>query len=223
MNYHKAKHNANEIESTTLRVAEDEYIATYQKYYQSKGWFFSCDSYCQHNYEQYLIASQEFKHAKAEYEDAVKDAKQIVGIWSTYGVDETRNEFWKCWEWGKAFAKRMSMYDALFVALDSRNESFATFIIQLIFRVLANFTLGFISATIQFIWNLWFLIRQYGGGWSGVIYFILAAIASCSLLISMIIAMYSTVAVGAGIAIAYSSDRAIRGGRYRRTQHLHYQ
>merc|ERR1719502_680504 len=40
------------------------------------------------------------------------DAKAAVGIWSQYGVDEVRERFWKAYQSGKDFAKRMTFWGA---------------------------------------------------------------------------------------------------------------
>ncbi len=42
-----------------------------------------------------------------------------VGIFSTYGVSEVRDLFWKRFQSGKAFAQRSTMWDMLFVGISS--------------------------------------------------------------------------------------------------------
>ena len=52
-----------------------------------------------------------------ERDEVVSEAKKSVGLFSSFGVSETRNLFWDSFESGKAWARRMTMYDVLFVGI----------------------------------------------------------------------------------------------------------
>ena len=61
--FEDALDEAEKIEQTHLNDAYLNNEAMYQRYYRSKGWF-SCDSYCQSNYQDYLRAQQQLSDAK---------------------------------------------------------------------------------------------------------------------------------------------------------------
>eukprot|EP00490_Sorites_sp_Unknown_P024539 CAMPEP_0114658272 /NCGR_PEP_ID=MMETSP0191-20121206/15429_1 /TAXON_ID=126664 /ORGANISM="Sorites sp." /LENGTH=155 /DNA_ID=CAMNT_0001879823 /DNA_START=456 /DNA_END=923 /DNA_ORIENTATION=+ len=144
----------------------------------------------------------------------MNEAKQTVGIFSTYGVMDAKRLFWSAWEWGKDFAKRMSWYDAMFMAFGhSRDEGFWVYIAKIALRTLMNFTVGFIYALIWFVWKLFWFVREYGGGITGLIFFILGSIAAFSMIVTTIMGMYAGAAgiVATGVTIA--KQQAIQGGR----------
>lgn len=210
---------ADRIEQTHLNEAYMRMESQYQRYYRSKGWF-SCDAYCQSNYQDYLTAQQQLNDAKALHNAAISEARSVVGIFSDYAVKDARRLFWSCWEWGKNFAKRISFYDAIFIAMDSRNESFGVYIARLVIRILVNFTIGFISALISFVWQLWWFVRSYSAGIAGIAFFILGSIAAFSLIASAIGAMFIGTAGAAAVVINMAGPQ-IQGGRRRRR--VHYQ
>ena len=145
----------------------------------------------------------------------MSEAKKTVGVFSTYGVSDAKRLFWSAWDWGKDFAKRMSWYDALFMAFGSRDEGFWVYIVRIILRVLMNFTVGFIYALIWFIWKLFWFVRDYGGGIAGLIFFILGSIAAFSMIVTTIMGMYAGAAAGAATVVTFAKQQAIQGGRQR--------
>eukprot|EP01083_Nonionella_stella_P052602 139523_1 len=212
-----AMDEADRIEQTHLNDAYLNQQAQYDRYYRSKGWF-SCDSYCQTNYQRYLDAKQQLADAKKLHDAALSEARSIVGIFSDYAVKDARNVFWGCWKWGKDFAKRISWYDAFFIALDSRNESFGVYVARMVIRVLINFTLGFISALVAFVWQLWWFVRSYRAGIAGIAFFILGSIAAFSLVASAIGAMFIGTA-GAAAVVVNMAGPSLEGARRRRRVH----
>eukprot|EP00483_Globobulimina_turgida_P001394 UN01396 len=208
---------ADRIEQTHVNEAYINQQAMYQRYYRSKGWF-SCDRYCQTNYQDYLKSQQQLSDAKALHNAAISEARSIVGIFSEYAVKDARNTFWSCWQWGKDFAKRISFYDAIFLALDSRNESFGVYIARMVIRVLINFSIGFISALVSFVWQLWWFVRSYSAGMAGIVFFILGSIASFSLIASAIGAMWIGTAGAAAVVVTMAGPQ-LQGGRRRRRVH----
>lgn len=83
--------------------------------------------------QQVPLRKEELAHAQARYDAAVREhnalrseAKAAVGIWSQYGVDEVRERFWKAYQSGKDFAKRMTFWDVMFgVGGRGRDEELA--------------------------------------------------------------------------------------------------
>ena len=58
-----ALYEADKIEQNQLNEAYLNQESKYQRYYRSKGWF-SCDAYCQSNYQDYLRAKEQVNDAK---------------------------------------------------------------------------------------------------------------------------------------------------------------
>merc|ERR1712129_282524 len=149
---------------------------------------------------------------------AIAEARATVGIFSDYAVKDARRLFWRCWEWGKNFAKRMGFYDAIFLAMDSRNESFGVYAARMVVRVLVNFSLGFFSALVSFVWQLWWFMRSYSAGLAGIAFFVLGSIAAFSLVASAIGAMFVGTAGAAAVAVSMAGPQ-LQGGRRRRRVH----
>jgi len=208
------------IEQTHVNEAHLQMEAAYNRYYRSKGWF-SCDSYCQTQYQSYLKAQEQMKDAKALHDAAISEARATVGIFSDYAVQDARRLFWSCWEWGKNFAKRISFYDAIFLAMDSRNEGLGGYLARMVVRLLVNFTIGFFSALVSFVWQLAFFVWSYKAGIAGLAFFILGSVAAFSLVASAIGAMYVGTATAAAVVVTMARPQ-IQGGAGRRRQRLHY-
>eukprot|EP00484_Ammonia_sp_Unknown_P000200 CAMPEP_0197023068 /NCGR_PEP_ID=MMETSP1384-20130603/3862_1 /TAXON_ID=29189 /ORGANISM="Ammonia sp." /LENGTH=304 /DNA_ID=CAMNT_0042451227 /DNA_START=47 /DNA_END=961 /DNA_ORIENTATION=+ len=218
-NYNKALDEAERIEQKHVSEAYVHEDAMYQRYYRSKGWF-SCDAYCQQNYQDYIRAQKRLKDAKELHNAAMSEARAVIGIFSDYAVSDARRLFWDCWEWGKNFAKRITWYDAIFLAIDSRNESIYAYFGRMIIRVLVNFTIGFISALFSFVWQLWWFVRSYKAGIMGLVFFVLGSIAAFSMIASAIGAMYVGTAGAAAVVVNMAAPQLEAGRRRRR---VHYQ
>jgi hypothetical protein len=81
---------------------------------KSKGWF-TCDKKCQFYKTDYEIALKEYKFQRGEEQRIIADAKSGVGIFSSYGVEETRGLFWTRFANGREFAQKQTKWDALFM------------------------------------------------------------------------------------------------------------
>ena len=79
------------------------------------------------------------------------EAKAAVGLWSQYGVDEVRERFWKAYESGKDFAKRMTWWDVMFgVGGRNRDEELLGTLLRWLGQIMMNFTVGLVSALFSF-------------------------------------------------------------------------
>ena len=74
---------------------------------------------------------------KSESNSRVSDAKAVAGIYSEIGVSEVRDSFWSYFNRGAKFAKRQTMYDALFTGFRSvgRNESTGEYLMKMVLQV----------------------------------------------------------------------------------------
>ena len=89
------------------------------------------------------VALSRFNQKKNERHELVKAAKASVGIWSAYGIEETREQFWQTFQEGKDMGKRMTFYDMIFSMFQSnRNEDGAAFVMRWVIRILMNYTIG---------------------------------------------------------------------------------
>jgi len=108
----------------------------YNAYYNSKGWF-SCDSTCTRLKNTHEAVAKDLAEVRRVGYEIVKDAKEEVGVFSEVGVAEVRDSFWSYFAKGAKFAKRQSMYDALFMGFRSmgRNESTGEYVMKMVLQV----------------------------------------------------------------------------------------
>jgi len=142
--------------------ASDRYAIASNAYYASKGWF-SCDGLCQRNKQRMDRAKNDLDDIRAEGNARMSDAKSVAGLFSEIGVGEVKDSFWGYFSGGKKFAKRQSMWDALFMGMRSmgRDESIIEYGLRLLMQVLINFSMGMIGALFVFIWGLWSIVNSY--------------------------------------------------------------
>merc|ERR1712070_565449 len=86
----------------------------------------------------------------------MSDAKSVAGLFSEVGVGEVQDSFWSYFASGKKFAKRQSMWDAMFMGMRSmgRDESIIEYGLKVLMQVLLNFSLGLVMALVMFVIGL---------------------------------------------------------------------
>lgn len=203
------------IDYAALDKAAMELDYAQDDYRRSKGWF-SCDKVCQ-IYKKTLSEKQfQYNELERGIKKEMSNAKAGVGIFSEYGVSETRELFWRRFTQGKSFAQRQSTWDALFMGLSAmgRDESMLSYLMRLLLSVLFNFTVGMVGAVVAFIFNLYGLITAYQVPiYYAITFFILASLAAISFAVTWIIGIYA-VAAGAVFvgAKAIAANMRIEGG-----------
>lgn len=136
-------------------------------YRQHKGWF-SCDPQCMKYYEQVETLKLQLAEMKEKRVSMATEARKTVGAWSVYGITDLRNAFWDSWEQGKEAARRMTMFDTLFIALGSmsgynnRDDSFLLTVFQIILQYIINLTIGLFTSLVIFLIESWYIITSYG-------------------------------------------------------------
>jgi len=161
------------IDTQRLEVLSVNVQDSYTFYRQSKGWF-SCDSKCQFYYKEYQDAQTAYQVAKQEEDKKLYSAKSKLGIFSEYGIEETRAYFWEKFAKGKGFATRQTKWDALFIGISAmgRDENMMQYLLRLALSMLFNFTLGMFGAVIGFILGLWYILQSFQVGFlSGATFF----------------------------------------------------
>jgi hypothetical protein len=98
-------------------------IKSHNEYQQNSG-IFGCggNTRCTAAHAKYQAASAKLKSVEAENAAIVSEAKAKLGVFSEYGVEETRGLFWRCFNGGKDFAKRSSWYDMMFMGISAMGE-----------------------------------------------------------------------------------------------------
>jgi len=129
----KSQYNSimSSVDTTLEYEAAREYKEAQAIWYNSKGWF-SCDSFCQRNKSRMDAKKTTYDAVRAEGNARVSDAKAVAGVFSEVGVGEARDSFWEYFNRGAKFAKRQSMWDALFTGFRSmgRDESWGEYALK---------------------------------------------------------------------------------------------
>lgn len=209
------------IPSKQLYESGERYSNSLRLYENSRGWFWTCNSdFCKANKIQLDADLKEFSIYKEQERDAMRDAKQSVGLFSEFGVADTREMFWKKFNSGKSFAKRQTTWDAMFIGISAigRDEKITSFLLRIVTSFLMNITLGLFGAVVAFWWSLWSLITEYRAGLlTGLLYFGGAALAALSFALMWLFGIYAATAgtvlvvakvLSTNVRIEDRSDRA---------------
>jgi cation transport ATPase len=222
----------NRIMDTIDLQAEYDATNTYwmarNAYQSTKGWF-SCDGLCQRNKRRMEEAERSLNDIRKEGEARMSDAKAIAGLTSEVGVGEMKDSFNQYLTAGKQFAKRQSMWDAMFMMFRSmgsrhRDESTADFIIRFAMNVLLNFSIGLVMAFVMFVIGLWSIIRSYQPNpIMAVAVFVAAACAAFSFVATYLMVIYGAAAGGIyGLAKLAENQARLQNGPQGQPQRMQY-
>lgn len=157
---------------------------------------------------------------KAEGNARMSDAKSVAGLFSEVGVGEVTDSFWQYFASGKQFAKRQSMWDAMFMGFRSmgRDESMVEYMLKMLMQVLINFSMGLIMALVIFIFGLWKIIQTYQPSpLTALFFFVTATCAAFAFVSTYLFALYGAAAGGVyGMVKMAETNRRIEGGGGRR-------
>lgn len=203
------------IDYDRLNNVRDDFDYASRAYYRSKGWF-TCDTTCKQKYT--IMKEHEKLHNTLvhETESITSEAKSTLGLFSEFGVGETRDLFWTRFAQGKSFATRQSKWDALFMGIQAmgRDETIVSYALRVIMNMLFNFTLGVCGAVIWFLFSVWHLITTYKANiLAGLAFFAMAALGAIAFALTWLIGIYiataGTVYVGAKFI---ATNMRIEGG-----------
>lgn len=202
--------------------ASNKYAQAMHAYRSTKGWF-SCDSLCQRNKARMEDAKAVLDDIRAEGYNRMSDAKRVAGLFSEVGVGEVKDSFWEYFHAGKRFAKRQSMWDAMFVGMRSmsRDESFVEFALKMLIQVLINFSMGLMVALVVFIFGLWSIVKSYQPDpLTALVFFLSATCAGFAFVTTYLLLIYGAAAGGVyGMAkLAETNLRIEQGRRQQRVQ-----
>mmetsp|Transcript_10224 Transcript_10224/g.29133 ORF Transcript_10224/g.29133 Transcript_10224/m.29133 type:complete len:293 (-) Transcript_10224:4066-4944(-) len=194
--------------------ASQEFWNANQAYRASKGWF-TCDGLCQRNKRRMEDAKYRLDVIRQEGEARMSDAKSVAGLFSEVGVGEVQDSFWSYFNNGKQFAKRQSMWDAMFMGIRSmgRDENFMEYAMRVLMNVLINFSMGLCVALIMFVIGLWSIVRSYQPNpIVAVLFFVCAACAAFSFVATYLLGMFGAAAGGVYGVLKIAETNA-RGAR----------
>lgn len=225
-NYILTLSQAEEVDKQELGKALSHLSQAQDRYYNAKGWFWSCDDRCQKAHDKVQMAEQNVQRIQKKRDEIMTEARREVGIWSVFGVKDVRASFWRAWQSGKDFAKRMTMYDAFFMMMPGgREETLMQMVMKIVMQYVINLTMGLIGAFFFFIYNVYVLIVSYGEPMlSGVAFFLLVLVAGIATVGTYLFAIYGTIAGGGLYLIKTAAKQAAvegeaGGRRPRRVQY----
>ncbi len=214
------------IDYDSLQASYDQYKYYDEMYRRSSGWF-TCDARCQPLKKQRDKYYADYLEDQKAVDIEFRNARSHVGIFSKHGVEEAKQNFAKKFSQGNEFAKRRTMWDAVFqgVASMGRDETMTDYMIRLLLHFLMNFTVGLFSTVIGFIFSLWGLITSFGASYpEGFLFFMLAALGAISFALSFFVGFY---VVASGVAYVglktVASNMRLGNGNARARGRLHYE
>lgn len=196
--------------------ASSDFLRADRVYRATKGWF-SCDGLCQRNKQNMEDAKYRLDRIREEGNARMSDAKAVAGLFSEIGVGEVQDSFWSYFSAGKKFAKRRSMWDAMFIGIRTmgRDENMIEYGLKVLMQVLLNFSVGLVVALFTFVIGLWSIVRAYQPNpIVAVFFFISAACAAFSFVITYLLTMYGAAAGGVyGVLKVAESNLRLQQGR----------
>lgn len=214
----------NTIDTNAEWTASEDYWRAENAYRATKGWF-TCDSLCQRNKQKMNDARYRLDQIRAEGNARMSDAKSVAGLFSEVGVGEVKDSFWSYFSRGKQFAKRQSMWDAMFMGMRSmgRDEKFFEYALKVLMQVLVNFSMGLVMALVMFVIGLWSIVRSYQPNpIIAVFFFVSAACAAFSFVATYLLAMYGAAAGGVyGVLKVAENNLRLQDGRAGQRAHMH--
>jgi len=114
----------------------------------------------------------------------------------------------------KAFAKRQSMWDAMFMGIRTvargRDESMMEYMLKLLIQVLINFSMGLLMALVTFVIGLWSIVKSYQPNpLTALIFFVGAACAAFAFVATYLFLLYGA-AAGTVYGVAKVAESQLR-------------
>ena len=79
----------------------------------------------------------------------------------------------------------------------SRDETMVNFVIQMLFRLVSNLSIGIVSAVISFWWQAWGIIKSFGpSSWAFLVFFLGTLIAGAAFAATAIGLLVGTTVAG---------------------------
>eukprot|EP01026_Neomeris_dumetosa_P027641 TRINITY_DN22465_c0_g1_i10.p1 TRINITY_DN22465_c0_g1~~TRINITY_DN22465_c0_g1_i10.p1 ORF type:complete len:292 (-),score=26.52 TRINITY_DN22465_c0_g1_i10:389-1264(-) len=174
--------------------------------------------------QQYNQVERQVRELVREEQQIAREARGFLGLWSHQGVKDSKALFWQAFDQGKIFARRQTMWDAIFNILNSREEDWMVRLVQLVLMAIVNFSTGMLLSLLLYLWRLPGLIWSYNAGWvSGVFFVSISFLGAAAVVASFLIALYGTGAVFVYAAAKNIESRGRLGPGSQRRQRINYQ
>ena len=218
MKYNMALTKADMIQG--LNEARVERAEAQRDVHDTKGWFFQSETAAhKHAKSRLSSAVQKLKPLEEKRYAMILAAKHEVGVWSKYGVDETREAFWETFQDGKDFAKRMTFWDVMFSVGSRRDEDGAAFIVRWVLRILMNYTMGMFYTLVAFMFRLWTIVTSFTPNFaSGVVFYCVAVFSALSVIGAFLLLLYSMCIGGVALLAKNAGAQRRRQGGYPQQQ-----
>jgi hypothetical protein len=201
------------------REARAEFELAQARFHESRGWFWSCEGRCIPLRAEAARREAAHELLTREHAAAVSSSKAALGLFSSAGVGEARDLFWRTFAGAQSYAKRATMWDLFFVGMRTmgRDEPLAQFVISMLLRFLSNLTLGIFMGVVQFLGAVTTVISSYQPGWAGaILFFALCALAGLSFFVTACVTLTAAgvaTVVGAGAVLTLGAGDAARRQR----------
>ena len=155
----------------------------------------------------------------------IKDAKQDVGLWSEFGMQEIRENLYDNLSWGVGVAKRQTMYQMFWSVFGMmggmrRDENALGVILQWIGRIMFNLSFGLIMALFSFILALPSIVSSYGSSFVRI-QFLSARFTRCVVL--FFVSQFHGVPLWEAFVVLREAQKQARLQDRARRERLHYQ
>lgn len=185
--YGKEIMEASIVEETAQSFADD-----------MKVWFwkFKSEDYVAEVRRRQALADELHRYSvqlRNAHNELIAEAKDVVGIFSPYAVDEARDRFWRGVHGGNEFAKRLTFWQMVFNfgrTSGTPGEDNDVSIMGWLVQFIVNITIGLIGALFGFAASLPAIIQSYHPEFlSALTFYMLALGGAISVVIGIIAAM----------------------------------
>mmetsp|Transcript_31859 Transcript_31859/g.44159 ORF Transcript_31859/g.44159 Transcript_31859/m.44159 type:complete len:308 (-) Transcript_31859:4-927(-) len=165
-------------------------------------------------------AQKSLSHLQNERKHLVVKAKQSVGLFSSFAVDEVKQLFWNSVEQGKIFARRQTFWSGLMIVMESRDGNLFSFLLEWALALVVNFTVGLVGALVAFLWYLKSIVTSYNPDpVSGVLFWSGCVLAGVSMILTYLVGLYGAFGTAIYATASLASNRMrLEGGRRQQQQ-----
>lgn len=156
-------------------------------------------------------ARKDLKTLRKQRDGVLREAKAALGLWSEAGIGESRALLWKNFNAGKDFAKRQSIWDAFFVAFDSRDKDWPILLLRILISTLMNYSIGAVTSAVSFAFSLPSLLASFAPSWtSATLFYSVALLGAVS-----VVAGYLALLFAAGTAVVATTAAVVSQNQQR--------
>lgn len=142
----------------------------------------------------------------------VSEAKASLGIWSSIGIQETRDIFWGMFKEAKSMVLRMSITDAIFIGLSGQGEesgiaSIISFFLRSLFSFLINLVTSFFYGSICLFMKLISLVRVYKTSLPSALIYLSVTMSLALGVLSLVVASAVGTVAGGVVGVYYGTAK----------------